>query len=235
LTDPCDTSIPGIAVTIDERAVRVTSQQPLTVLSSATLGGGLLEATRIVNMHVDDGYDGSRPQDEIAAFAAADDGLGGAGAAEPIVGLMTAAHTEHARLAVAAHNGLTVAAVVSVGLYNTTSAGVSPPMAARAGTINVILLIDAALVPAAMVNAVITATEAKTMVLGEWQVRTPAGDLASGTSTDTVVVACTDRGEPLEYCGPATTVGWLVGQTVRAALDRICREKQARDGGRIGW
>ena len=54
---------------------------------------------------------------------------------------------------------------------------------------------DGALTPAAMVNAVITATEAKTMTLAEWDVRTPEGEPASGTSTDTVVVACTGRGE----------------------------------------
>ena len=87
-----------------------------------------------------------------------------------------------------------------------------------------------------MVNAVITATEAKTMTLTEWDVRTPQGDPASGTSTDAVVVACTGRGTGLSYAGPATTVGWLVARTVRAAITRLCHEKVARDGGRrVGW
>ena len=97
------------------------------------------------------------------------------------------------------------------------------------------LLVDAALTPAAMVNAVITATEAKTMMLVAWDVRTPQGTPASGTSTDSVVVACTGRGDELRYAGPATTVGWLAARAVRAAVDRICREKLARDGGRVGW
>jgi adenosylcobinamide amidohydrolase len=44
-----------------------------------------------------------------------------------------------------------------------------------------------------MVNAVITATEAKSMTLVEWDVRTPDGDPASGASTDAVVVAHTRR------------------------------------------
>ena len=103
------------------------------------------------------------------------------------------------------------------------------------GTINVILLVDGALTPAAMVNAVITATEAKTMTLADWDVKTPEGDDASGTSTDTVVVACTGRGEALSYAGPATQVGWLAARAVRAAMTRICEEKVARDGGRDGW
>ena len=65
--------------------------------------------------------------------------------------------------------------------------------------------------------------------------KTPEGDPASGTSTDSVVVACTGRGEELGYAGPATPVGWLAARAVRAAMTRICEEKVARDGGRDGW
>jgi adenosylcobinamide hydrolase len=130
--------------------------------------------------------------------------------------------------------------VVSVGLSNTSSAGVTKPIGpesggADPGTINIVLLVDGDLTPAAMVNAVITATEAKTMTLTAWDVKTPEGDAASGTSTDTVVVACTGRGEKLCYAGPATPVGWLAARAVRASMDRICEEKIARDGGRAGW
>jgi adenosylcobinamide hydrolase len=230
VTESCDTAIAGTAVTIDESAVHVTSERQLAVLSSAAIGGGLRTARHIINMHVADDYDGSRPEDDLVAFAAR------RGVGEPFVGLMTAAETEHARVAVAAGDGMTVAAVVSVGLANTTCAGVTPPMPARLGTINTILLIDAALTPAAMVNVVVTATEAKTMMLGEWDVRTHDGRLAGGTSTDSVVVACTGRGEALRYAGPATTVGWLVARALRQVIALIFEEKLRRDGGRrIGW
>ena len=157
------------------------------------------------------------------------------GIAEPFVGLMTAAETEHARVAAVAHDGVTVAAAVSIGLSNTTSAGVSAPVPAPPATINIVILVDATLVPAAMVNAVITATEAKTMVLREWDVRTADGRPASGTSTDAVVVAATGRGEPLAYAGPATVPGWLVGRSVRLAMTDALAGKVERDGGRFGW
>jgi adenosylcobinamide hydrolase len=235
--------LPGITVGIGPRAVRVSSEEPLTVLSSAVVGGGLGAAREILNVHVDDKYDGERPDEDLAAIA------GELGAEPPFVGLMTAAYTEFARCAVETLGELAVAAVVSVGLSNTTSAGVTPPIGLPAdepqvqgssttpppGTINVVLLVDGALTPSAMVNAVITATEAKTMTLAAWDVKTPEGDDASGTSTDTVVVACTGRGEELSYAGPATPVGWLAARAVRAAMQRICEEKIARDGGRIGW
>jgi iron complex transport system ATP-binding protein len=230
--------LPGITVTTGRRAVRVSSLRPLTVLSSAVAGGGFGSTREILNVHVDDQYDGERPDDDLAVIAAK------LGVAEPFVGLMTAAYTEFARCAVESSGDLTVAAVVSVGLSNTSSAGVTPPIGAGlasdaavagAGTINIVLLVDGTLTQAAMVNAVITATEAKTMTLAAWDVKTPEGDAASGTSTDTVVVACTGRGERLSYAGPATPVGWLAGRTVRAAMTRICEEKIARDGGRDGW
>ena len=235
--------IAGVTVTIDRRAVRVSSERPLVTLSSAVVGGGLGSVREIVNLHVDDRYDGQRPEDDLAAAA---DALG---VGAPFIGLMTAAYTEFARVAVESAGGLTVAAVVSVGLSNTSCAGVTPSIgperaeggaaggsaAPAPGTINVILLVDGALTPAAMVNAVITVTEAKTMVLAEWRVRTPEGGPASGTSTDTVVVACTGRGEALSYAGPATPAGWLAARAVRRAMTRICTDKIERDGGRIGW
>ena len=133
-------------------------------------------------------------------------------------------------------DGLTVASVVSVGLSNRSCAGATAPAPTGPGTINALVLIDAALTPAALVNAVITTTEAKAMALAAWDVRTRDGLPASGTSTDAVVVAGTGRGEPLHYAGPVTTVGWLIARTVREAIERICHEQVARDGGRrIDW
>ncbi|HEX5642958.1 MAG TPA: adenosylcobinamide amidohydrolase [Thermoleophilia bacterium] len=230
--------LPGVTVTAAERAVRISSERPLRVLGSAVVGGGFGVTREILNVHVDDQYDGERPDEDLAAVAA-ELGIHG-----PFVGLMTAAYTQFARCAVERLGDLAVAAVVSVGLSNTSSAGVTPPIGAGPaggaaapgpGTINIVLLVDGALTPAAMVNAVITATEAKTMTLAAWDVKTPEGDAASGTSTDTVVVACTGRGEELGYAGPATPVGWLAARAVRAAMTRICEEKVARDGGRHGW
>jgi iron complex transport system ATP-binding protein len=227
--DQLDTTIAGVLVTVDARAVLVHSTRPLHVLSSALAHGGFATTHSVVNMHVDDVAPGSSPQAELAAFALQ------AGVDDGSVGLMTAAATQHARLAVARDGGLTVASVVSVGLSNATRAGITPPAPFAPGTINAIVLVDGRLSDAAMVNAVITATEAKTAVLAEWDVRAAGGEAATGTSTDAVVIACSPSGRPLPYAGPATPVGHLVARTVHDAIDRVCREKVARDGGRIGW
>jgi adenosylcobinamide hydrolase len=240
VSDRAETTISATHVAIDELGVSLRSGRLLTVVSSAVVGGGFCRVHDIVNMHVDDMPPGTSPKDELAAYAAR------LGIDEPFVGVMTAAKTQYARVAAASREGLTVAAVVSVGLSNTTSAGVSDPVVAEPGTIdpgvidpgtiNIILLVDGQLTPAALVNAVITVTEAKTMVLGEWQVRTAQGQPASGTSTDSVVVAATGRGPALSYAGPATTIGWLAARTTRQAIEQICAAKLARDGGRrVGW
>lgn len=227
-----DTTIDGVSVRVDAEAVHVSSARPLAMLSSAVLGGGFREAGEIINVHVHKDYDGAQPEEDLAAFAAR------RGAGTDVVGLMTAAETQFACTEAASRDGLTVAAVVSMGLSNVASAGITPPAAPQPdtpGTINAIILVDGRLAPAAMVNAVITVTEAKALALAQWDVRTQEGEPAAGTSTDSVVVACTGAGAELRYAGPATPVGWLIARTVRAAIDRICREKCARDGGRFDW
>ena len=229
MTHSTESPMDGVVVTVSAEAVLVHSTRPLLMLSSAVLGGGYRGAHDIINVHVHKDYDGARPEDDLAAFASR------CGAGDDVVGLMTAAETQFAALEVACRDGLTVAAVVSMGLSNVASAGVTPPAPPPPGTINAIVLVEGRLSPAAMVNAVITVTEAKALTLLAWDVRTPEGDLVAGTSTDAVVVACTGAGEELQYAGTATTVGWLMARTVRAAVDRICREKCARDGGRFGW
>jgi adenosylcobinamide hydrolase len=64
-----------------------------------------------------------------------------------------------------------------------------------------------------------TITEAKTAVLMKRRLQTPEGYSATGTSTDAVVLACTERGAEHVYGGPATEVGYLIGRCVRDCLE----------------
>jgi adenosylcobinamide hydrolase len=203
---------PGVTVELDRDALILCGARPLRCLSSAIAGGGMTDVYTILNRHVDKGYDHCDPAADLAAFAH-ERGIDGT-----FVGLMTAVQLEEARAATLSEGDLVVAAVATAGVRNATAAGMSLPYTLRPGTINTILLADAHLTPAAMVNAVITITEAKTALLGERRVRTTGGYCATGTSTDAVVIACTGRGEPVPYAGPATPIGWLIGRCVRQAL-----------------
>lgn len=203
---------PNVTAIQNEAAIILHSQQPLQILSSAVVGGGLVRARYILNCHVRKGYCHPHPAADLAAMAH-DLGIG-----EPFVGMMTAARMHAARTMALHEEKVTVAAIVTAGLSNPATPGLSPPAIFSPGTINLILLIDAHLTPSALVNAVITATEAKAQIVLAHGTHTPEGYAATGTSTDAIVVACTGRGEALPYAGPVTLVGWLIGRCVRTAL-----------------
>lgn len=207
-----DTHIPGITLHERAEAVHVESREMLTTLSSSFFGGGFRRVRHILNAKVAEDYCSDTPAADLRAIAAR------CGVNDPFVGLLTAVPLRKARIVFAGEGGLRAGALVTAGTSNGTSAGVSRPCEFKPGTINIILLLEAKLTRPAMLNAIITATEAKCAVLHEMDIRTPDGELATGTSTDTVTVAMTGRGPAQPYAGPATVLGWLIAKTVRQAV-----------------
>jgi iron complex transport system ATP-binding protein len=208
-----DLPIKGISVRQSDAVINVRSELPLVTLSSAVLGGGYRRMRHILNVHVDKEFNAPNPKAWLRSFAK-DININ-----EPFVGLLTAVKLRKARIAFLESDAIGVAALITAGMSNATSAGFSLPFSPQPGTINIILFLDAHLTRSAMLNAVITATEAKTAVLGEKSIRTPDGNVATGTSTDTVTITCTGKGTFQPYAGPATTLGWLIASTVRQALE----------------
>lgn len=204
--------IEGVEIEVGPEAVVVTAASPLAVLSSAVVGGGLTTARAIVNLHVDKHCPWEDASLRLDAFATR------RGVPAPWIGLLTAAWTERARVATECAAGITALAVVTVGLGNPVAAGRSEAAIAAPGTINTIVVVDAAVEPAALVNLAITVTEVKTLVLAEAGLRCPEGHPASGTSTDAVVVASTGRGVAARFGGPISGAGWVAARAVRAAL-----------------
>lgn len=205
--------IQGVEIEIDREAVVIKACQVLRVISSAVVGGGFRAARAIVNLHVPKNFPCDDPDTELANFARR------RGIPSPYVGLMTSAWTEKAELVMEAANGVTACAVVTVGLGNPVRAGQSPAVAWQPSTINTVIVLDAAPDPAALVNAVITATEAKVLALAEAGIRCADGQPASGTSTDAVVIAATGHGLRSRFGGPVSDLGWVVARVARSALD----------------
>jgi iron complex transport system ATP-binding protein len=208
---------PNITADQDDEAMILRSAMPMQTLSSSVVGGGYAWTRIIVNRHVDITYDHPNPAFDLMNFVRK------RGIFEPFVGMMTAVYMHHMRVITLKQNGILLTLVLTAGYGNATSAGLSPSVKLRPGTINLIILIDANLSSAAMINAIITTTEAKTHVLRQQDVRTPDGLPATGTSTDAVVIACTGRGRTLSYAGPATPVGYLIGRAVRQGLEEAAR------------
>jgi adenosylcobinamide hydrolase len=205
-------AIEGVAVDVGPEAVVVRAKRPLTVLSSAVVGGGLGPARAIVNLHVDRNCPWEDAETRLAPFVTR------RRLPSPWVGLLTAAWTERAQVAAESAHGLQALVVATVGLGNTISAGRSAAARAAPGTINTIVVVDAVVEPGALVNLALTVTEVKTQVLSEAGVRCADGAHASGTSTDAVVVAATGRGSPARFGGPISDAGWVVARAARRAL-----------------
>jgi adenosylcobinamide amidohydrolase len=205
--------IDGVEVEVNAEAVVVRARRPLRVVASAPLGGGVGQARAIVNLHVAKSFRCEETERVLADF------VRHRAIASPWVGLLTAAWTEKAEVASATADGLTAVAVVTVGLSNAIGAGRGAAVVWTPSTINTIVLLDAAPEAAALVNLVITATEAKTLALAEAEVRAADGGLASGTSTDAVVIAATGHGRNCRFGGPASELGALAARAVKSALD----------------
>jgi iron complex transport system ATP-binding protein len=222
--------IQGVAYEVDREAVVVRFPHALTVASSAIVGGGLVTAHAVVNLHVPKNWE-PPPRGQISGWQAAlDDFVARRAVPSPYVGLCTSAWTEQAEVLFEEAEGLGVLVLVSVGLGNPIVAGVTkaPSHLPLPSTINTIVVVDAEPGAAALVNLIMTVTEVKTSTLREVGVRLPDGQFASGTSTDAVVIAATACGRPCEFGGPLSDLGAVVARATRQALGRGARAWMAR-------
>jgi adenosylcobinamide amidohydrolase len=171
------------------------------MISSAVLGGGIGSGEWVLNAQVAADYARTDPADHLRALAPPGPG----------VGMMTAAHVE--RFARAADGG--AVAVATVGLRVPTWAA-APEGATDAGlvpgTINIIVAVPVAMSDAALVNAVMTVTEAKTQALLE------VGFPGTGTASDAVCVAVRQDGPEEAFGGPRSVWGARIARAVHRAV-----------------
>ena len=204
--------IDGVEIVVGAETVWVTADRELVVLSSAFAGGGLARARTIVNLHVPKNFPCADADVTVGAFVRRQ------GLPPPWVGLLTSAWTQKAQTAEETADGIRALVVATVGLSNASAAGLTGRAGAIAGTINIVVVVDADPEPAAMVNLVMTVTEVKTAVLLDAGLKTIDGHPATGTCTDAVVIAATGRGARCRFGGPISEVGWVVARAARRAL-----------------
>ncbi|MEM0329795.1 MAG: adenosylcobinamide amidohydrolase [Archaeoglobaceae archaeon] len=112
-------------------------------------------------------------------------------------GLLTAVSMKN--LSIKSHDSVT--AFVTAGVDNPNDM-----------TINIILVLEAKVSKAGLLNAIITATEAKSKALFE------LGYKFTGTTTDAVVVLSTMNGKYERFTGPATFLGKAIWKCVSHAV-----------------
>jgi adenosylcobinamide hydrolase len=198
-----------------EQAHIIEHPRPHRMLSSAPVGGGWTRTRTVLIHYVSRDYDCTDPVADLRIVAR------DLGIEEPFVGFLTAVHPSRLFRATERQGSLAVSVWATVGLRNATAAGLSRPVCLpRTNTINLFIVVHRPLLPGAMVNAVITATEAKVAALARRGVRTPEGWIATGTSTDAVAIACPPGRRGIPYAGPVTPVGWLIARAVDRILEK---------------
>jgi adenosylcobinamide hydrolase len=179
------------------------------VLSSAVLGGGLTAARSWINVTVPHDYARTDPAADLAGRAARLRLPG------PVIGMLTAADVRRHELH--RHGRATAFATVGVG-HALAAAGTRPRAAPPVGTINLLVVVDAALDDAALAGAAQTAVEAKAQALADAGVRAGNHDgFATGTATDSFAIAALPGGGT-PFAGPATRVGADIARAVLGAV-----------------
>jgi adenosylcobinamide hydrolase len=181
---------------------------PVRAVASTVLGGGIGLRSWVVNAQVPMAYHHDDPAAHVQSIAA-EHGLTGTGG----VGMLTAADV------------LGVLSTEDGGATCDATVGIATPTWAAApdgewsrwvpGTINLVCWVPAPLDDAALVNAALTATEAKSQALVERAVP------GTGTASDAVVVCCPPApasGGADRYGGPRSRWGARLARAVHASV-----------------
>jgi adenosylcobinamide hydrolase len=202
---------------IKDNVLAIMCDNALMTISSAIYNGGAKQVKAVLNVGVPEGYnDHSLHLDplELITSSAAKLGL-----TKDYLAMVTAAKIKNYSLISKKAADFSVSVAATAGCSHGESSGEEMDVQEIVGTINIIVLIEGNPSESCMVAALITATEAKSAVLRDFDVRSRyTGDSATGSITDSVTVASTCCGKPLSLAGPASKLGKVVGFCVRHAV-----------------
>jgi iron complex transport system ATP-binding protein len=220
-------------IQIDEKVLRRTNEfielkasSHLRTMSSGVIGSGTGWHHTFVNRHVDKNYNCSDHRKEMADFLI-EKGF------EPseTVGMMTAVVLEDVSYKHIEGDGFSVFVVVTAGVGNAidSSKGEQHTFEQVPGTINTWIFVNGELTEEAFIQSIMTATEAKAKALYDLKVMDAVtGTIATGTSTDSILIAATQAGEILEYAGTITPLGKIIGSAVYECTAEGIRKSQKR-------
>lgn len=178
-------------------------EDPVRALSSASVGGGFSEPSWLLNIGVPHDYSRTDLDEHASSIAAAHD-LAGSG-----IAMFTAVDVTRAEHA--AFEDASVCATVGV-TKPTWAADREAGHAQWPGTINLVARVPVTLEPAAMVQALLAMTEAKTQALLEAQVP------GTGTASDAITLLCGVTGAAQRFGGVRSEWGHRLAMATHAAV-----------------
>ncbi|WP_280770270.1 adenosylcobinamide amidohydrolase [Salipaludibacillus daqingensis] len=210
----------------NEGFIHLEFDEPLRTISNSVIGEGIQWLKHFCNFHVNKNYDGGDPIDDMENWMS-NWGI----PTELSAGMMTAVQLEDMVLVNKTEHGMQLVVMVTAGVGNAvdiTSSGMDERIN-QIGTINTMVFIDAHLTDGALVNACTSATEAKTKALHDLGVKDPFTNThATGTSTDSILIGVTQRGEKTPYAGSGTVVGKAIGNAVYEATKKATVKSKSR-------
>ncbi|AJY76659.1 adenosylcobinamide amidohydrolase [Paenibacillus beijingensis] len=222
--------IEGLVLAYSEERIVLESAMPLQTLGNAVFGGGLATVNRFVNWKVPRSYRGNDPNGD-AAEAVRSWGFN----PKRTSVLLTAAKLSHASVEETAGDRFSLLICTTAGTSNAARAGsvrtLFPAYGYMPGTINSFIYIDGALTQAAMINALMTAVEAKAAALQDAGIKdADTGLTATGTTSDAILLGVTGSsayGAVHAYAGTATTIGGAVAEAVyRTVLEAVMTQHE---------
>ncbi len=200
----------------------VDLEQPRRMLSWSINRPGFQYATRIASLQV-----GDMPNDIPAATwfqqKLDQDGLADA------VGLITSRRLSAFVSVTAKVEDIEATCIATVGLSNAERVGAKRHgTSSNAGTINISVILSAALTEAAQIEALSIATQARTAAVMEFgPIHSGSGPM-TGTGTDCIVIAA-PAGD-VAYCGLHTACGEAIGRAVYDAVGQGVRDWMEENG-----
>lgn len=200
---------------------------PLKSLSSGVIGAGWGWRSAFVNRHVDQNYNMDNFEEEAAAYFR-EIGFD----LHETVGMMTAVKMEDAAWRKETQEDVSVFVVATAGVGNAVD--VTQPRRSwkeklTPGTINIWVFVNGKLSEEAFVQGLMTATEAKVKALADAGVQdAETGTIATGTSTDSLLVAATQRGAYQQFAGSITPLGIAIGRAVYEAVTESLKKTARR-------
>lgn len=196
--------------------IAVEADEPLRTFSSAMHNAGYGNYRYFINRTVDQSYFPEDAHEEMKQF------LQSAGyPLDQTVAMMTAVEMKFAFTRFYEEGDTSILLIVTAGLNNAVDVTRSHAYSYKQknGTINIFLFINGFLTDEALIQALCCAVEAKVKVLSERNIiDSNSGTIATGTSTDSICIASTQKGAFHEYGGSITKLGSLVGKSVYETL-----------------
>lgn len=202
------------------------SEKPLKTVSSAVINAGSGWFTTFMNRRVDEDYEADDTIQELAGFIE-EQGF------KPTntVAMMTAVDVGQVVIETCSFTGGSIIVAVTAGVGNGTDVSMAylKERRKRIGTVNTWIFVNGELAEEAFLQAMMTATEAKAKAFQEEQVMDPFTDtIATGTPTDSLLVAATQEGGHFQYAGPISELGRYIGKTVFEATTEAIRRYRSQ-------